>query len=368
MAKKRRPETPIEREQREFWESDEGKAVVEQLVREQLERARNWAEQNPEDAERFWRGLQGFAQGIARIAVQGARTVQALADRVATWAADHPTEWGKIQAFLYEVHAREAERDDRLRRYAQIAIGCGWPPTKRIGSEAISAVVELADNGATDDELISLIRESWFATFDDDGLAQLAQQWWTWGEVMEPRRVAIEQAFEAHRATLYGPATVAIVAQIEGVVMDAFRHEGEGPWKHFKEYVRRLVDGRVTKTTDADGLAAFITEVLLKDFHRGSEVPELSRHALLHGADTRTPTKERSLKAIIALDAVVGMLGWIAPGDGRFHRPGCAQLRKFQLERKTKIPGPTPDVFYDEELAERKGLRACPECCGVEIL
>jgi len=62
-------------------------------------------------------------------------------------------------------------------------------------------------------------------------------------------------------------------------------------------------------------------------FQWGDDINGLNRHAVLHGADTNYATRERSLQALLWLDLVVTLLGWISSDDDpHYHVPGCAKL------------------------------------------
>lgn len=126
------------------------------------------------------------------------------------------------------------------------------------------------------------------------------------GYSIQPRRAPLlVEAFDAYRAGMYAVAVPTLVAQTEGVLVDATRYRGISTGPKLRELLARLAEGDPLKSAAHYN---FYSEWLLTRFEHGDEIPAFSRHAILHGADVDYAREPVARKALLWLDTVI----WLA--------------------------------------------------------
>jgi hypothetical protein len=295
--------------------------------------------------------LVKLAQGAVRAAATAAMAIQRWWDANGAQVAD----------FLVALSRMPTVHRDTVVAYGAICVRLAWPPTMQIPWPHLVAVVEADRSGAGDANTEAVIREVWAACFDDTEVARIAERWWRW-KVVEARRGLLEQALAAHFEGRYALSVPVLLAQIEGVLADAFAHRGRlngfGVKGANTPYLRLLAAG-------ADPFLGTVATTLLHAegvtfarFERGEPWHGLNRHAVLHGADLDYATRERSLQAILTFDLIVDALGWIELGDGVAHRPGCQELARVRGDGTPTVIR----VVHDWSPSRPDGLTACAIC------
>lgn len=90
-------------------------------------------------------------------------------------------------------------------------------------------------------------------------------------------------------------------AQLEGVIAEASNHHGRFSERKLVEYLAPIAE-RGTRFERFD--ARLVVGEIWQGFEYGDPLPQLSRHAILHGADTGYGTPANSLKAILYFDSI----------------------------------------------------------------
>lgn len=122
-----------------------------------------------------------------------------------------------------------------------------------------------------------------------------------------PKRAhLIKEAFDAHRRGQYSLSIVALFAQADGICLDLTGYQffsGRG----FIAFVKRI---------DAETLERAYLEPLLRKMpigetsrQRREKIPQLNRHAVMHGESTDFPSEANGLKAISFIHFVSHVLG-----------------------------------------------------------
>lgn len=87
----------------------------------------------------------------------------------------------------------------------------------------------------------------------------------------------------------------ALFALIEGMIARGFKHKGRMNGGQLKEYINELLDGDETES-----LQEIINKRMLVSFEHGKEVDSpISRHAILHGGDTKFGTEAVALRLLL---------------------------------------------------------------------
>jgi hypothetical protein len=122
---------------------------------------------------------------------------------------------------------------------------------------------------------------------------------WSRHPILARREDVLRQALEAHTRGLYALVVPVLIAQAEGIVADLAGHAGPMGGGPLKQHVERLAArDRWTELM----ISAFWKDVLLERFEHGDPAPPLSRHAILHGGDTRYGTERNSQTTILLID------------------------------------------------------------------
>lgn len=129
---------------------------------------------------------------------------------------------------------------------------------------------------------------------------------WAANPVTAPRIHILTAALEAHQEGRYVLSIPPLLAQLEGIIADGKQPQGgEMRQRTMKEYVAQLAEG-----DDLIGahISDFVSNIVLANFIRGQPIPDLSRHAILHGAATTYGTELNSIKTILTFDYVQDLL------------------------------------------------------------
>ncbi len=142
---------------------------------------------------------------------------------------------------------------------------------------------------------------------DPEYLGRLEERWEGHEHSAFSRRIHIlRQALAAHRAGLWGAVVPTLLSQAEGIVADLAEHTGQLRTKRYKRLLLELPEDHQILAGIVRG---FVDGHLLVGFNHGDPVPEFSRHAILHGADTAFATEHHSQRAILLID----YLCWLDP-------------------------------------------------------
>jgi hypothetical protein len=156
--------------------------------------------------------------------------------------------------------------------------------------------------------------------YDADCLHERLNSWKRY-EWIGPRRMHIlAMALGAHTEGKYELSIPVLVAQIEGIILEGSRFGGWVVHSSEKTKVEEACErdgsfvGRLAKN--------FFVTAFFQQFTIGQPVvPNLSRHAILHGVDTDYPTPENSLKLILLLDCTLNVF------DEQRSAPSASEVR-----------------------------------------
>ena len=240
-------------------------------------------------------------------------------------------EWDKGKLFLYD---------------------CGWPISKDAEGAFIIAVYrKYADVPLG--EAKSQVAEGIVRYYRKRGFVKAILKRWQTRECLAPQIHILTDAVVAHNKGLYTLSVPAILPQIEGVIAQSYRHTGRMSGKKRDEYMCSLLSHGFGPDADT-AFRRLIQDLLYVSFDHGDAIPELSRHAILHGADLGYNEEAKSLRAILILDFLTDQLEYVSlQGATVYHRPDC-----HIFKRSKGKPVYYPASFY----AAGKGLKPCQVC------
>jgi hypothetical protein len=155
--------------------------------------------------------------------------------------------------------------------------------------------------------------------YDADCLNERLNFWKSY-KWIGPRMHILAMALGAHTEGKYELSIPVLVVQIEGIILEGSRFGGWVVHSSEKTKVEEACErdgsfvGRLAKNL-------FVT-AFFQQFTIGQPVvPNLSRHAILHGVDTDYPTPENSLKLILLLDCTLNVF------DEQRSAPSASEVR-----------------------------------------
>lgn len=237
------------------------------------------------------------------------------------------------------------ERD----RAAGILVELGWPPHQDLSAKELAAIARIYDREGPERAERS-VADFMLEHYGVQALEGILEGWrrrrW-----LQPRLRILEESISGHKSGLYFLTVPALFAQIEGIIAEGFGHRGRMKSQDYEKYLEQLLD---TPLPEHRAVKKFMLDVVLASFVWGMQVSlPLSRHAILHGYDTRYGTKENSLKVILLFDYIQAKFGYVSVGNGRsYHDLSCPVVKGK----------PRKAIFEFEQEAEEAGKRPCSRC------
>jgi hypothetical protein len=213
-------------------------------------------------------------------------------ESIITKAADS-LRWAKAQ----EAWERAADE------YAVIMIKAEWPPVLDIPSSAVYDIVS-ESKSMSPDQFKSEITKFLLDFYDEQQLKAKLERWKS--IPILSRRYAILQAIvTAHLEGRYELTVPVALIQMEGFLGDVSAHKGIMRSADVERYLGALFDDRAF-TSPFDRVKSLILQNVLMRFEWGERIAgTISRHAIVHGADTEYGTESASLKCILLFDYLV---------------------------------------------------------------
>ena len=134
--------------------------------------------------------------------------------------------------------------------------------------------------------------------YDEDKLQEIVNSW-TNQKYIQPRLKILKEVVTAHIEGRFELSIPSILPQIEGIISDIYEHAGRMNSSSIKDYVEALFAGN--SRFDRIGKIFFLS-ILYENFEWRDPIPFLSRHAILHGADTNYASASNSLRLILMFD------------------------------------------------------------------
>jgi len=235
---------------------------------------------------------------------------------------------------------------EKMERMERMLLLLGWPPP---GHLPVLLIDEITEEFHAGNLTPSDVEDLFVHFYNADLLRELTVEWKRNGHF--PHRIHIlEAAVGAHVEGKYALSVPTMLPQLEGVIADLFGHIG---WMNNAAFQQYLATAFNTGSHFDRVSAAFILNVILERFFWGAKIPRLSRHAILHGADTQYATAANSLQVILAFNELQLSISYVASADGtRFHLAACPSIRKVKSRR----------IFHSFDETRSASLLPCQRC------
>jgi hypothetical protein len=246
---------------------------------------------------------------------------------------------------------------DSAEKFKYIIVELGWPPTDILYPEELTTIVEeYSKHGC---ESIRKDVDAFFLNKFDLEEINLILERWESTKALKSRLPILQQAINAHLEGNYYLSVPALLPQIEGIIADGYAHYGRMNGKNLGQYFKVLLSDTDMLSFDIAALE-FLSQYILVDFVHGlPPKSSLSRHAILHGADTNYGTATNSLKCILLLDYLQDSFGYVSIGNGNsYHLIGCPVVLNFKVKYRNK----GWVVYKDKNSAHKSAKLPCKIC------
>jgi hypothetical protein len=219
-----------------------------------------------------------------------------------------PTKEQVFAAELYQFISNKRQKIPTVgKRFSSLIIDLGFPPALIMPSFNITRLLKIYDEKGFD--YTSRLFERYMTLFviNKDTICMMQNKWKN-TQWLTKRRNILDKVVEGHFNGYYELSIPAILAQLEGIIIEGMiniQWLKPGTWinySHVKAFAKFLLSD-----IDEYSFDSLITDLfennILATFTKGEEVTiNLSRHAILHGADTMYGTKLNSIKSILIFD------------------------------------------------------------------
>lgn len=244
--------------------------------------------------------------------------------------------------------------------FLYIMLSIGWPPPVDLPIEQMMTIVKAFKMDNSDSGIRKI--ENHLILFYDRKIIDDILDSWKNNILLKNRLPILEAVIHAHHDKNYWLSVPGILPQIEGIVAYGYKHLGEMNGRMMKNYLRSLLDEQYSKIKINPVLFDFISSVLLVGFRHGVPLrSNLSRHAILHGADINYGCAENSLKAILTFDYLQDAFRLVSLNKSKiYHKVGCPYIYKRNTVNELKL-------YKFKQYAENDGKKPCRKCNPNEL-
>lgn len=187
-----------------------------------------------------------------------------------------------------------------------IMLTYGFPPHYDIDIDIMRNIANCYKTSGTE-ETETLLNDVFEQTFTKEVILGYLDHWISinW---LEDRHTILSEGINAHITGKYYAAISTLLPQLEGILISKVGHSGWISQKKLKHLIESVFDETGTFSLD-DTVKLFYLDIVLTTFLHGKVITSpLSRHAILHGGDTRFGYKLNSIKCIILFDYLIKKL------------------------------------------------------------
>lgn len=156
-----------------------------------------------------------------------------------------------------------------------------------------------------DDNIEEIIDNIIIKTYTYEVIDSMMSKWKGY-DFLDNRINILEDIIYSYKMEKYNLSIPVIFSQLEGLIAEFTNHESKMNGKQYKDHIQNII----SKDKDNPGFSEEITiayffNYILQQFAYGEEIPKISRHAILHGADLLNGAKINNLNLIITLDIIM---------------------------------------------------------------
>ncbi|RXT14874.1 hypothetical protein [Ammoniphilus sp. CFH 90114] len=195
------------------------------------------------------------------------------------------------------------ETESDIKKFKLIMVEIGYPPHDEIEIPQARYIVRFYEEHGLE-KTRGLVEDYLVTEFNKSKVEGILVRWSNI-EWLSSRIPILMEAIEAHNTEKYYTSIPTLLPQIEGIIVEQFKHTGWLKQDKLKDYAQSLLSKKSSFSFD-DTIQLFFFNFVLSSFHHGQVLDSpLSRHAILHGADTNYGTELNSLRCILLIDYLI---------------------------------------------------------------
>jgi len=198
--------------------------------------------------------------------------------------------------------AKQNEKSKEVdKKYAAIMFKAGWPPILDFTNPQIRHIIKEYEE--TDfDSFQNELEQSLLSYFNDEYLRKKLSKWKK-SKPLNNRIHILEKIIEAHIDKNYNLSVPVMLIQFEGLLAETYKHSGRLKGDKVMKYIKQLYSTENVLEPFLDATLKYFKKFVFSEFEWGATLASrLSRHAILHGADTNYASEVVSLKTILLFD------------------------------------------------------------------
>ncbi len=186
----------------------------------------------------------------------------------------------------------------------EVLTQCGYPPSPRLSlTEYQDVLLSFKAKGA--EAASQLLKTAYRGLLADSQVCREMLVDWEANPLLAKRLPILREALEATAEKRYNLAIPVFIANLEGLMADSRKESGYMASNKYKSLMGELAG---TDKFFGPSMEGFVSSVLLVQFCHGDPLPDLSRHAILHGGDTEYGTEENAVRVVALFDYVQELL------------------------------------------------------------
>jgi len=253
------------------------------------------------------------------------------------------------------------EWEKTTNKFITLMLEIGWPPPVELMPHQMEIIIQVYESDKSAG-IIDEIEKILVHNYDTENLIKKLNKWKA-NLLLKNRHEILEEIIEAHLNKKYWLSVPAMLPQIEGIIAKGFKHFGKMYQTKLMNHIDRLLKENYPNLQIYPLLKKFILQYMLVDFKHGETINStISRHAILHGADTKYGTASNSLKSILCFDFIQNSFRFVSLKHSNiFHLVGCPV--GYSPRSNNKL-----DFYKYYFQANNAGKRPCKICKPKEYI
>jgi hypothetical protein len=220
-------------------------------------------------------------------------------------------------------------------RFSIALITNKFPPIVGIPKDKIRYLLKFEKNSS---DFIFETNQFLQTYYDEKKICEIHNKWKE-NDFLRSRTDMLDEIIRCHNSKLFFSSTILCVSQVEGIIAEGFCHSGKMNQSKYILYFQKLNGDSKNKQDSV--FRNFMLDTLLVNFeHGGTLMSEISRHAIMHGADKNYGTFVNSIKSLLFLDYLADCFGYYHNDKSKvYHKFGCHYINyssnKLQLIKKS---------------------------------
>ncbi|EOU1139050.1 hypothetical protein QTH47_03185 [Clostridium perfringens] len=156
-----------------------------------------------------------------------------------------------------------------------------------------------------DENINEIIDCAIYKNYTDDVIDRMLEKWKGYSFICKRIHI-LEDAINAYKSEKYNLSIPVFFSQLEGTIADSANHIGRLDGRKYREYIDEIIKKNNDSNSYCDDIIkSYFFNSILQHFVHGNDIPNFSRHAILHGADVSYGTKINNLNIIITFDTML---------------------------------------------------------------